>query len=46
MMLSVGVPVALWVKLWSADLEVPGSSLAGGGDLFNPKRGSIEHALP
>ena len=40
-----GAPVAQTVKRWSADLVVPGSRLAGGGNLSNRKRGSVTHSL-
>ena len=42
-----GIPVAQWVKRWTTDIAVPGSSPAWGGDLFNRKRGSssIAHNL-
>ena len=39
-------PVAQWLNRWPADLVVPGSSHAWGGDLFNRKRGSIAHSFP
>ena len=40
-----GAPVAQWVKRWSTELAVPGSSPAWDGELFNRKRGSIAHSL-
>ena len=32
--------------LWPDDLVVPGMNPSGGGNLFNPKQGSIAHSLP
>ena len=50
MFLLTGAAVAQSVNLlrvtgWPADLMVPGSSPASGGDLFNCKSGSTSHSL-
>ena len=37
--------MAQWAVRWSANLAVPGSVFAGGGNLFKLKRGSIAHGL-
>ena len=41
-----GALVAEWIKRWPTDLEVPSSSLAGGENLSDHKRGSIAHIFP
>ena len=42
-----GIPVAQWAscKRWSADLEVPGSTPAGSGNLFIRRQGSVAQRL-
>ena len=38
-------PVAQYVERWHTNLAVPSSSIAGGGDFYSCKRGSIAHSL-